>query len=140
MRKHTTHFIEKLASEVHDLYQNEVKRQGRTLRHEDDYANLSEETKELDRVFVRWHLSRLAHLSAVNEKQTSILKQLIEEGCCWEPECETRLEGVVTETEIPCEKCPYCRSVKLADEMGDAQRAHEEIDDSSDAVTGCGDK
>lgn len=51
--------IERLSAEVHALYQAEIKRQGREERHNDDYYALPEDVKELDRVFVRWHLARL---------------------------------------------------------------------------------
>lgn len=51
--------VERLSAEVHGLYQAEIKRQGREERHNDDYYALPDHVKELDRVFVRWHLARL---------------------------------------------------------------------------------
>ena len=54
--------IERLAAEVHAVYQAEIKRQGREERHNDDYQALPEHIKELDRVLVRWHLARLETL------------------------------------------------------------------------------
>ena len=55
----TPQTFEGLCAEVHALYQREIRRQGREERHNDDYFSLPEHVKELDRVFVRWHIERL---------------------------------------------------------------------------------
>lgn len=47
--------LETLSAKLHALYQQEARRQG-DVRHHDDYAALSEHTKEYDRVLARWIL------------------------------------------------------------------------------------
>lgn len=47
--------IEALSSRSHDIYQKEAHRRG-DVRHADIYADLSEPTKEWDRVLARWVL------------------------------------------------------------------------------------
>lgn len=49
--------IEKLSSELHDIYINEAKRQG-DIRHKDKYEDLSENIKDYDRVLARFILER----------------------------------------------------------------------------------
>lgn len=51
-------FVEKLAAEFHDIYQQEAKRQG-DVRHHDDYDQLPENIKEFDRVLARYVLALL---------------------------------------------------------------------------------
>jgi len=51
------HEIERLSALIHALYQAEAKRQG-DVRHADDYAGLSESTKEFDRVIARFVLAQ----------------------------------------------------------------------------------
>lgn len=50
--------IEARSSDAHDVYQKEAHRRG-DVRHADAYADLSEATKEWDRVLVRWVLSTI---------------------------------------------------------------------------------
>lgn len=45
--------IEALSARLHDIYQKEAHRRG-DVRHQDSYEELSEETKEWDRVLARW--------------------------------------------------------------------------------------
>lgn len=45
--------IEALSARLHEIYQKEAHRRG-DVRHADDYAALSEPTKEWDRVLARW--------------------------------------------------------------------------------------
>jgi hypothetical protein len=45
--------IEELSSRLHDIYQKEAHRRG-DVRHADAYVDLSEPTKEWDRVLARW--------------------------------------------------------------------------------------
>lgn len=45
--------IEVLSARLHDVYQKEAHRRG-DIRHADAYEDLSEETKEWDRVLARW--------------------------------------------------------------------------------------
>ena len=45
--------IEKLSSRLHDIYQKEAHRRG-DVRHVDSYDELSDDTKEWDRVPARW--------------------------------------------------------------------------------------
>ena len=45
--------IEALSARLHEVYQKEAHRRG-DVRHDDDYAALSEPTKEWDRVLARW--------------------------------------------------------------------------------------
>lgn len=47
--------LEELSSRLHDIYQKEAKRQGRSF-HPDPYSELSEEVKEFDRVLACWIL------------------------------------------------------------------------------------
>jgi hypothetical protein len=47
--------IELLAGRLHDIYQKEAHRRG-DVRHVDRYEDLSEETKEWDRVLASWIL------------------------------------------------------------------------------------
>jgi formylmethanofuran dehydrogenase subunit E len=47
--------IEQLAAKFHEIYQQEAKRQG-DVRHKDNYADLSENIKEFDRVLARYVL------------------------------------------------------------------------------------
>lgn len=46
-------YIELLSAQLHDVYQKEAHRRG-DVRHPDSYADLSDETKEWDRVLARW--------------------------------------------------------------------------------------
>lgn len=46
-------FIEAIATRLHDVYQKEAHRRG-DARHADAYDDLSEATKEWDRVLARW--------------------------------------------------------------------------------------
>jgi hypothetical protein len=48
--------LEALAARFHDIYQAEAHRRG-DVRHADTYADLSEATKEWDRVLARWVLA-----------------------------------------------------------------------------------
>ena len=50
--------IEERSEEAHAVYQKEAHRRG-DVRHDDDYAKLSESTKEWDRVLVRWMNDRV---------------------------------------------------------------------------------
>lgn len=47
--------LEALSSRLHDIYQAEAHRRG-DIRHPDRYEDLSEATKEWDRVLARWIL------------------------------------------------------------------------------------
>jgi hypothetical protein len=47
--------IEHLSARLHDVYQKEAHRRG-DIRHADSYVDLSEDTKEWDRVLARWIL------------------------------------------------------------------------------------
>jgi len=51
--------LEALSSRLHDVYQKEAHRRG-DVRHDDDYAALSDDTKEWDRVLARWVLENFA--------------------------------------------------------------------------------
>lgn len=51
--------LEALSARLHDVYQKEAHRRGDT-RHADLYADLSEDTKEWDRVLARWILENFA--------------------------------------------------------------------------------
>jgi hypothetical protein len=46
-------WVEDLASRLHDVYQKEAHRRG-DVRHAEKYEDLSEATKEWDRVLARW--------------------------------------------------------------------------------------
>ena len=63
--------LETLSAKLHDIYQEEAKRQakelGRPIRHDDDYYKLGESTKEYDRVLARFILSRDAARDALAE-------------------------------------------------------------------------
>lgn len=63
LRRHlqfaTQYDVEALSSRLHDVYQLEAHRRG-DVRHDDDYATLSEDTKEWDRVLARWILRNFA--------------------------------------------------------------------------------
>jgi DNA anti-recombination protein RmuC len=52
--------LEELSSRLHDIYQKEAHRRhkasGEKIWHADNYCDLSEETKEWDRVLARWIL------------------------------------------------------------------------------------
>lgn len=54
--------VERLAAELHAVYQHEARRQAEAgedeVRHPDDYASLPEHTKEYDRVLARFILAR----------------------------------------------------------------------------------
>jgi hypothetical protein len=45
--------LEALSARLHEVYQKEAHRRG-DVRHADAYADLSEDTKEWDRVLARW--------------------------------------------------------------------------------------
>jgi hypothetical protein len=45
--------VEALSAQLHDIYQQEAKRQG-DVRHHDAYSALKESTKEFDRVLARF--------------------------------------------------------------------------------------
>lgn len=45
--------VEALSARLHDIYQKEAHRRG-DVRHPDTYGDLSESTKEWDRVLARW--------------------------------------------------------------------------------------
>jgi hypothetical protein len=53
--------LEELSSRLHDIYQKEAHRRhdasGDKIWHADNYDDLSEETKEWDRVLARWILA-----------------------------------------------------------------------------------
>lgn len=49
--------LETLSAKLHTIYQAEAKRQG-DVRHYDDYAELSEDTKDFDRALARFILER----------------------------------------------------------------------------------
>lgn len=51
--------LEALSGRLHDIYQKEAHRRG-DVRHADSYADLSEDTKEWDRVLARWILEHFA--------------------------------------------------------------------------------
>lgn len=51
--------LEALSARLHDIYQKEAHRRG-DIRHADSYADLSEDTKEWDRVLARWILQNFA--------------------------------------------------------------------------------
>jgi hypothetical protein len=48
--------VESLSARFHDIYQKEAHRRG-DVRHADSYDELSEDTKEWDRVLARWVLA-----------------------------------------------------------------------------------
>lgn len=74
--------VEELAAKFHELYQQEAKRQG-DVRHVDDYADLSENIKEFDRVLARYvfrlldeanaerkeDIERIAHVLLTQERR-----------------------------------------------------------------------
>ena len=49
--------IEKLADKFHDVYQKEIRRQGRLSKHNDKYIDLPEHIKNLDRVLAKYVLT-----------------------------------------------------------------------------------
>ncbi len=58
--------IEKLASQFHQIYQDEAKRQG-DVRHADKYEDLSENIKEFDRVLARYVLENFVNKQRLQE-------------------------------------------------------------------------
>jgi hypothetical protein len=77
--------IEKLSSILHDIYQEEAKRQAKELdkpvRHWDDYYKLEENIKEYDRVLARYilELVRTAQLEVLDR----IEKEFNKTGWPW---------------------------------------------------------
>ena len=67
--------IEQLASELHDIYQKEAKRQG-DHRHFDKYEDLAEPIKEYDRVLARYILDREKQQAEQIESMKKILKKI----------------------------------------------------------------
>ena len=85
--------VEALASKFHDIYQQEVKRQGR-VRHKDKYEDLPEHIKELDRVLARYVIAEQDKLRtelAEKDKQIERLKAI-----------ETKLKILEQ-----CDKCKF---------------------------------
>jgi chromosome segregation ATPase len=67
--------LEILSAVLHDLYQQEAKRQG-DVRHKDRYEDLPENIKEFDRVLARYILAREAKLQAELAVQKTAGEQL----------------------------------------------------------------
>ena len=80
----TMNKIEQLASELHDIYQKEAKRQG-DHRHFDKYEDLAESVKEYDRVLARHILER--------EKQQAEQIRQLEDKLMFRIEDISRLEA-----------------------------------------------
>lgn len=73
--------VEKLAAEIHDIYQQEAKRQG-DVRHKDAYADLPENVKEFDRVLARFiaareQAARLAGEVEMREAAAKVCEQVM---------------------------------------------------------------
>lgn len=68
--------VESLSRTFHALYQEEIRRQGQVVRHADNYNDLSENTKELDRVLARYFLSILEPLEAQARRYETALKEI----------------------------------------------------------------
>lgn len=62
-----THDVESLSEKFHEIYQQEVKRQGAVIRHPDNYGDLAENVKEYDRVLARYVL-RLIKEAEIEER------------------------------------------------------------------------
>jgi hypothetical protein len=54
--------VEALSAKLHDIYQHEARRQG-DVRHQEAYADLTESTKEFDRVLARFILRHASSAS-----------------------------------------------------------------------------
>lgn len=83
--------IESLAETLHQIYQQEAKRQG-DVRHFDDYAALSENVKEFDRVLARYVLQRdrdrdAAFLVSVKDAVNRGYGKWEADDSCHEPGC-----------------------------------------------------
>lgn len=122
--------LEKLAEQIHDIYQTEAKRQG-DVRHKDSYAELSENVKEFDRVLARFTIDREA---ALIERVEDLERELAATGewCmrhkpsqakvytgCWGCSREEEMQKVGKFIECECEngrveddgierECPIC--------------------------------
>lgn len=59
--------LETLSAQLHDVYQQEAHRRG-DVRHADVYADLSEDTKEWDRVLARWILANFTPRSDPSDR------------------------------------------------------------------------
>jgi len=70
--------IEWLASEFHEVYQKEARRQG-DVRHKDNYYDLPENIKEFDRVLAKYAIQLLERytrqLMGSNERAREMLKK-----------------------------------------------------------------
>ena len=72
--------VEEISEILHAIYQKEARRQG-DIRHPDEYAKLSENTKEYDRVLARYIITllaaeRLRVAQGLSEEDRSILEQM----------------------------------------------------------------
>ena len=65
--------LETLAAELHEVYEIELKRQGRTSRHATFYCDLPEEIKDLDRALARFIESRDQELAARHAEEVKAL-------------------------------------------------------------------
>ena len=88
--------VEELAAQLHDIYQAEAHRQG-DVRHADEYASLSDDIKEFDRVMARFILAR----EQCHAKELDRLRRLA-------PLCDKCSSGHGTRS-----GCPYCSMKKL---------------------------
>ena len=88
--------VEELAAQLHDIYQTEAHRQG-DVRHADEYASLSDDIKEFDRVMARFILAREQR----HAEELDRLRKLA-------PLCADCGRGHGTRS-----GCPYCAMKKL---------------------------
>lgn len=100
--------IEQLSVELHDIYQKEAKRQG-DVRHSDDYAVLSENTKEYDRVLARWHVAKLRDAEAAQRERDAIIA---ESEPCFEGEPPLAAVNVMYELGVVEAARLSCRTTK----------------------------
>jgi hypothetical protein len=66
--------IDKLSAVLHEIYQLEAHRRG-DVRHADNYDDLSEDTKEWDRVLARWILKYWIPVARVPAIQVDYIPQ-----------------------------------------------------------------
>jgi len=70
IRMDTDARVEAISSELHDQYLATAKRLGWPIKPANDvpYSQLSEDAKELDRVYARWHLAALDAFAKARER------------------------------------------------------------------------
>ena len=101
--------VEELAAQLHDIYQAEAHRQG-DVRHADEYASLSDDIKEFDRVMARFILAREQR----HAEELDRLRKLA-------PLCADCGRGHGTRS-----GCPYCAMKKLCAALSQIDYAAEE--------------